>query len=652
MMNGKWSPLHLPQMVGRCLLWHLTRYCAWFLFVIYVPVGQVQAVEVTYTWKFEKYAVGQNATGDANDASVGVMMPDIIQLPDGTYRMYYGAVPPETLPSGARTVIKSATSTDGINWTVEEGYRLIGDGDGDDGPDGIPANEGVISGPRVVRLSDGTFRMYYQASTQGTMPPDFRVKSATSADGINWAREGTRIDINYPNGGSNQFSLAGHCYVIRFADDDYVILISANYGKDAFKPSDLVIGTSSDGLTFANFSILYEQGHDPYVLKLADGSGYRLFYGLLLERQRTALSVDGKNWPPASETTETILLNADGNEVTEASTESPGDRAAIEHTEGVLLFVNWGNPLTNIALMKEQHEICTGGQDDDGDGLVDCEDSDCACDLACAPTHETSCTNGVDDDCDGLIDCQDPDCPLDKDGDGYYASPCGQDCDDTDASVYPGAPEICDGKDNDCDNQVDEGVKNTYYRDADGDGYGDPDNTTQACSQPPGYVTNNQDCDDTNANVNPGGAEICNDLADNDCDGLTDCDDADCESDPACARADLVSDPEGLFMEGPISKKNGKLVKATLRVKNRGNEDSGTFSVKTYLSDDATLDEGDTLKKISTVKKLKAGKTKNIKLKIKDTASMVGKYLISSIDPDGHVPEISEDNNRAIERIP
>jgi hypothetical protein len=46
----------------------------------------------------------------------------------------------------------------------------------------------------------------------------------------------------------------------------------------------------------------------------------------------------------------------------------------------------------------------------------------------------------------------------------------------------------CDGKDNDCDNSIDEGVKTTYYKDADGDGYGNPFKTVNACSAPPGYV--------------------------------------------------------------------------------------------------------------------------------------------------------------------
>jgi len=57
-------------------------------------------------------------------------------------------------------------------------------------------------------------------------------------------------------------------------------------------------------------------------------------------------------------------------------------------------------------------EICTGGLDEDCDGFVDCDDSDCDLDPACTtcvPSTEI-CTNGTDDDCDGLVDCDDPDC--------------------------------------------------------------------------------------------------------------------------------------------------------------------------------------------------------------------------------------------------
>ncbi len=61
---------------------------------------------------------------------------------------------------------------------------------------------------------------------------------------------------------------------------------------------------------------------------------------------------------------------------------------------------------------------------------------------------------------------------------------------------------------------------NIYYRDADGDGYGNPNDQIQACTQPTGYVTNNSDCNDIDNEINPNGSEIC-DGKNNDCDDNT-----------------------------------------------------------------------------------------------------------------------------------
>lgn len=65
-----------------------------------------------------------------------------------------------------------------------------------------------------------------------------------------------------------------------------------------------------------------------------------------------------------------------------------------------------------------QPEICNDGIDNDGDGLIDCADPDCAHDPACVqvcvPTgvegKGRTCSDGIDNDCDGLIDCADPKC--------------------------------------------------------------------------------------------------------------------------------------------------------------------------------------------------------------------------------------------------
>jgi len=111
----------------------------------------------------------------------------------------------------------------------------------------------------------------------------------------------------------------------------------------------------------------------------------------------------------------------------------------------------------------------------------------------------------------------------DADGDGYVAA---EDCDDGNAWVYPDAIELCDGVDNDCDDEIDENPP-ALYRDSDGDGFGDPSNETEAsCEWSSGYSPYGTDCDDSDADVYPGAGETCDDL-DNDCDDLIDEDDPD-----------------------------------------------------------------------------------------------------------------------------
>ena len=108
---------------------------------------------------------------------------------------------------------------------------------------------------------------------------------------------------------------------------------------------------------------------------------------------------------------------------------------------------------------------------------------------------------------------------FDADRDGVWAPE--DDCDDADPSVYPGAPERCDGLDNDCDGDVDEDVMTTFWADVDGDGYGDPDAPVEACALPEGAATHDGDCDDASADAFPGAVEVCGG-GDEDCDGTVD----------------------------------------------------------------------------------------------------------------------------------
>jgi hypothetical protein len=102
------------------------------------------------------------------------------------------------------------------------------------------------------------------------------------------------------------------------------------------------------------------------------------------------------------------------------------------------------------------------------------------------------------------------------------------DCDDANLNIKPGAMEVCDKVDNDCDGEIDEDDAfgaSTWYMDSDGDTFGDHDVHITACWQPGGYVADDTDCDDNHDNMNTNTAEVCDGL-DNDCDGFIDEDDA------------------------------------------------------------------------------------------------------------------------------
>lgn len=190
---------------------------------------------------------------------------------------------------------------------------------------------------------------------------------------------------------------------------------------------------------------------------------------------------------------------------------------------------------------------CSADPDQDGDGSpasVDCDDAD--------PNRHPEALelcDGADNDCDGLVDDADDSISeaaldswyLDADGDGWggrdvVAQACeapegavaeAGDCDDDDPAVYPAAQEVCDGIDNDCDgladdadSSLDPADRTLWYVDADGDGFGDLDDSgTLFCAPPAGWSAEQTDCDDRDAEIHPEMDEVCGDDLDNDCSG-------------------------------------------------------------------------------------------------------------------------------------
>ncbi len=228
--------------------------------------------------------------------------------------------------------------------------------------------------------------------------------------------------------------------------------------------------------------------------------------------------------------------------------------------------------------------------DGDGDGWVECLDCNDA-DAAIYPGQQEIC-DGIDNNCDGDAD-------EGLDGDGDDISVCEGDCDDTDPTVYPGAPEICDEKDNDCDEALAEyefdndgvdsdcaGDLQVTEIDDDGDGYSEcagdceDDNATTYPGAPElcnglhdddcnpatdeladtdldGFNICQGDCDDLNENANPAEDEVC-DGVDNDCDDLIDEDlDYDHDGYTGCGGEDCNDNNPGVYPGAPETPYDG-----------------------------------------------------------------------------------------------
>ncbi|MCB9792261.1 MAG: putative metal-binding motif-containing protein [Alphaproteobacteria bacterium] len=172
----------------------------------------------------------------------------------------------------------------------------------------------------------------------------------------------------------------------------------------------------------------------------------------------------------------------------------------------------------------------------------DCDDSD---PVVCEGCPELC--DGKDNDCDGRVNLSATALGYqDADGDGYGVYTRGEvydacvphvsnndDCHDYNANIHPGATEVCDGYDTDCDGTTNNSPTPLGYIDDDGDGYGDATRGLDynLCRA---HAANNDDCNDSSAYYNPGVSESCYSGVDLDCDGDAGCDDSECLADAFC----------------------------------------------------------------------------------------------------------------------
>ncbi|MBI2588594.1 hypothetical protein HYW35_00055 [Candidatus Saccharibacteria bacterium] len=188
---------------------------------------------------------------------------DVVALGDGRYRLYYSLEPEQP---GFNGQVYSSISTDGKNWTKEDGTRIE-----------------QATFPSILKLPDGTFRMYYQNANA--------IKSATSSDGLAWSLEsGTRIDTSNTVGLS--LTNVGAPTVAKIADK-YVMVyfgaINQKYTAVGMVPNNethpLLWATSTDGLTFEKQGIALDSRNSVFKgwmdgpeLIAWDGNEHRLYF--------------------------------------------------------------------------------------------------------------------------------------------------------------------------------------------------------------------------------------------------------------------------------------------------------------------------------------------------------------------------------------
>jgi hypothetical protein len=481
------------------------------------------------------YAVA--AAGDVDgdgyaDVIVGAPGRDGYQ---GAVQIFHGS-PGGLLPSPVRTLLGTATS-DFFGGAVAGAGDVNGDGYDDviAGAFGYGTGPGTDPGGAFVYHGSGTGVAATAARTfEGTVRGGYFGWSVAGAGDVNGDGYADII-IGAFYDGASAYTLEGAAYVHHGS--------AAGLGASADR---VITGASPADFLGSAVAAAGDVNGDGYGDVLIGAQGYDS--GALAEAGAVHLhegSAGGLSTSPTVTLPGAAVTAYFGTAVAGA-----GDVNGDGFADLVLGCYNLASGALSTAGAAYVH---LGYRDGDEDGVVvggeagapqDCDDDD--------PAVGAPSLQHVDADGDGFGGAATVTaCP----GDAGTAATA-TDCDDARAHVNPGAPEVCgaeatdEATDEDCDGAVDDddpsldpGTRSTFYADADGDGFGDPDRATEACAAPAGTVAAGGDCNDTRADVHPDAPEVCDPAdADENCNGFAD--DGDGTVDPA-SRTAWYADADG-----------------------------------------------------------------------------------------------------------
>ncbi len=458
-----------------------------------------------------------------DDIVVGARYDD-----DGAYRagaayVYYGSATGLAASSEEKLTASDAATADYYGTGVAGGMDLDGDGYDDIAVGASSDDDGAVS--------SGSVYVYYGGSTRALASSEQKL---VASDGDDYDLFGTRLF----KGGDLDADGYDELVVGAILDDDggsdagaVYVYYGSSTGISAASEQKLVpadLDANDDLGRAAAAGDLDADGYDDLVAPARfdnDGGGVYVYYGSssgLVEASVQELSAsDGQYGDWYGYSVGTVDVDGDGYaDIIVGASRWDGDGTNLGAA-----YVYYGSISGAVAASEEQL-TASNASDNLAFGIAVADlgdvDGDDVGDVGVGAYYASSVPTYV-----GAVYVYNGECETDVDGDGACS---GVDCDDNDATIHPGAVEVCNGVDDDCNGDIDDDdvdvdvtTLETFYADADGDGYGDPAAPTEACDVPSGYAEVDTDCDDTDSSIRPDATEGVGDEVDQDCDGAEIC---------------------------------------------------------------------------------------------------------------------------------